>query len=117
MSHYKLGAIEVALTLARLPPVDIPFGAGLRGTPKVHVVFISAIKGAAKKLGGKLSDATAALLGRTESFSWLNLLPGEPPARRYCRITLYHPPLRSELLCVVAARRGGLAARRTDRRR
>lgn len=48
MEHYKLGAIEIALTLARVPPVDIPFGAGLAGTPPIHAALVNAIKGAAR---------------------------------------------------------------------
>jgi hypothetical protein len=39
MSEYRLGAITVALTLARVAPVDIPFGAGLAGTLPIHAAL------------------------------------------------------------------------------
>lgn len=62
MSEYKLGAITVALTLARVLPVDIPFGAGLTGTPPIHAAFINAIKGAANAVSGNVRDAAVGVV-------------------------------------------------------
>lgn len=58
MSEYKLGAITVALTLARV----LPFGAGLTGTPPIHAAFINAIKGAANAVSGNVRDAAVGVV-------------------------------------------------------
>lgn len=51
MRKLKLGAMALALALTTALPVDVPYTAGLIGTPVAEAGVISSIKGAAKKVG------------------------------------------------------------------
>lgn len=50
MRKIKIGAIAVALALSTALPVEIPYTAGLIGTPAAEAGVLSSIKGAAKKV-------------------------------------------------------------------
>lgn len=52
MRKIKLGAMALALALATALPLEVPYTAGLIGTPAAEAGVLSSIKGAAKKVGG-----------------------------------------------------------------
>jgi len=56
MRKFKLGAVALALALTTALPVEVPYTAGLIGTPAAEAGVLGSIKGAAKKVGGAAKD-------------------------------------------------------------